>query len=193
MTPALLTINAGSSNLKWAVYALDGVDGWSTKAQPSATSNVEDSLPRLLAKGHVDSLSSRGMGGRFIAKAADGLILLDSALPAEAENNPDNALKALLEWLAQQPWKINAVMHRVVHGGGEFSHAIWLNEARITALDQLSNLAPLHQPPPLLPFGLSDNSSHPSRKPPPLTPCFTPSNHPWSNILPLANNMPHKA
>jgi acetate kinase len=40
-----------------------------------------------------------------------------------------------------------AVGHRVVHGGQEFYHPTLLDDARIAALEKLSELAPLHNPP----------------------------------------------
>ncbi len=42
-----------------------------------------------------------------------------------------------------------AVGHRVVHGGGEFYRPTLLDAERIAALDKLSELAPLHNPPAL--------------------------------------------
>jgi len=42
-----------------------------------------------------------------------------------------------------------AVGHRVVHGGGEFYRPTLLDDERIAALDKLSELAPLHNPPAL--------------------------------------------
>jgi acetate kinase len=42
-----------------------------------------------------------------------------------------------------------AVGHRVVHGGNEFYRPTLLDDARIAALEKLSELAPLHNPPAL--------------------------------------------
>jgi acetate kinase len=42
-----------------------------------------------------------------------------------------------------------AVGHRVVHGGDEFCRPTLLDDARIAALEKLSELAPLHNPPAL--------------------------------------------
>ena len=42
-----------------------------------------------------------------------------------------------------------AVGHRVVHGGNEFYRPTLMDDARIAALDKLSELAPLHNPPAL--------------------------------------------
>jgi acetate kinase len=43
----------------------------------------------------------------------------------------------------------DAVAHRVVHGGAEFSHPVEINAAVLSTIDSLSELAPLHNPPAL--------------------------------------------
>ncbi len=42
-----------------------------------------------------------------------------------------------------------AVGHRVVHGGNEFYRPTLMDDARVAALEKLSELAPLHNPPAL--------------------------------------------
>jgi acetate kinase len=44
---------------------------------------------------------------------------------------------------------VDAVGHRVVHGGERFIAPVVLDEAVVAALDELTDLAPLHQPPAL--------------------------------------------
>ncbi|OBH00717.1 acetate kinase [Mycobacterium sp. E2699] len=44
---------------------------------------------------------------------------------------------------------LTAVGHRVVHGGNEFYRPTLMDDARIAALEKLSELAPLHNPPAL--------------------------------------------
>src|SRR5439155_1122837 len=41
---------------------------------------------------------------------------------------------------------IEAVGHRVVHGGGRFTAPVLIDDAVLTALDGISELAPLHNP-----------------------------------------------
>jgi acetate kinase len=45
-----------------------------------------------------------------------------------------------------QPSALSAVGHRVVHGGERFTDAALIDEATLTRLDELSTLAPLHNP-----------------------------------------------
>lgn len=119
---ALLVLNAGSSNLKWAVYGLQ-------------------SELSLQARGQLDTL---GEQREMRAYAANGRLLEQATLPEDrAEDMP---LRTLLTWLAGQDWQVKAVAHRVVHGGEAFDSAIRLDAASLETLRQLSPLAPLHQP-----------------------------------------------
>jgi acetate kinase len=45
-----------------------------------------------------------------------------------------------------QPSALSAVGHRVVHGGERFTDAALIDEATLTQLDEVSTLAPLHNP-----------------------------------------------
>ncbi len=65
-------------------------------------------------------------------------------------------ISAAIEWMCeilqgrQQPyayWKdIEAVGHRVVHGGEAFTQAVRIDDDALHHIEQLSNLAPLHNP-----------------------------------------------
>lgn len=66
----------------------------------------------------------------------------------------DAALRCAFDELAAdgidlQTCGLVAVGHRVVHGGNEFYRPTLLDDARIAALEKLSELAPLHNPPAL--------------------------------------------
>ncbi len=56
------------------------------------------------------------------------------------------AVRAVLASLVAPPALVG---HRVVHGGGHFRAPVVLDEAALTALDEVSRLAPLHNPPAL--------------------------------------------
>jgi acetate kinase len=62
----------------------------------------------------------------------------------------DDAVLATHDLAPEDPWPdlpaVDAVGHRVVHGGERFREAVVLDEEVETALDALSLLAPLHQP-----------------------------------------------
>jgi acetate kinase len=61
----------------------------------------------------------------------------------------DTAVSALLVELKKQSGdrKIDGCVHRVVHGGERFTRATRIDDAALAALDELSSLAPLHNPP----------------------------------------------
>lgn len=61
----------------------------------------------------------------------------------------DTALHLLLDEWRGQSGHIAAVVHRVVHGGAEFVNPVRLDAAVLRRLDDLSVLAPLHNPPAL--------------------------------------------
>jgi acetate kinase len=124
----VLVLNAGSSSIKFAVYAVAG---------PAAGAE-----PAPLLKGQVE-----GVGGksRFRVFAADGACRLDAALAAP---DHDAALKHLLGWLDGEgaiPALIG-VGHRVVHGGTRFIAPVLITARLVDELAALAPLAPLHQP-----------------------------------------------
>ena len=119
----LLTLNAGSSSLKFAVY----------EAGPG--------LPLRLS-GQVSGL---GETPRLRARL-DGQPLADESWTGPA--GLDAVLDRTLIWLADAGWSegLAAVGHRIVHGGLEFRGPADLTAAVLQRLEALAPLAPLHQP-----------------------------------------------
>ncbi len=127
MSRAILTINAGSSSIKFALYALD-----------------EDLARHPYLNGQIDGI---GAEARLVAKNAGGERIADDTLPVGVKHA--EAFNALLDWLEthqQNSRKIVAVGHRVVHGGELFSQPVRLDDAAVKSLEQFIVLAPLHQP-----------------------------------------------
>lgn len=122
MKDAILTINAGSSSIKFSVYGVD-------------------SEPRELGRGQVERL---GPQARIAVANGGG--------PAEwqdiGEADHAAALREILARLAPilDGRKITGVGHRIVHGGTEFSSPAELTDDTINQLSDLKKLAPLHQP-----------------------------------------------
>ena len=119
----LLTLNAGSSSLKFALY------------------EVEPGLPLRLS-GQVS-----GLGGTASLRAW----AQDAAVADEAWSDTpglDAVLERLFTWLTAGGWtqKITAVGHRIVHGGREFRRPTELTAPVLERLAQIAPLAPLHQP-----------------------------------------------
>jgi len=73
---------------------------------------------------------------------ADDELLASADLPAQPE---DGAIDA---FVASSP-SIGAIAHRIVHGGPSHHGAVLLNDAVLADLDEVSALAPLHNPPAL--------------------------------------------
>lgn len=74
---------------------------------------------------------------------------------AETGEAPFADIAAVLTALPQifdshQVTQLEAVGHRIVHGGAKFQTTVVLDEAAITAIDALTPLAPLHNPANLL-------------------------------------------
>ncbi|WP_050525719.1 acetate/propionate family kinase [Pseudorhodobacter aquimaris] len=128
MSEVFLTLNAGSSSIKFAVY--DAHD-------PSPT-------PRLGGK-----IAGIGSAPVFAARDASGAAVDKGALAALDQDASHDALIALLlPWIAahQNGAAPLAVGHRVVHGGQDFIAPTVVDEAILTQLETLNPLAPLHQP-----------------------------------------------
>ena len=122
----ILVINCGSSSLKYQVI----------------DSETED----VLAKGLCERI---GIGGvlEYTPKGGEKEIT-EMELPTHTE-----AVAAVLKALTNEATgvlksldEIEAVGHRVVHGGENFSEAALINEDMIKAVEDCNDLAPLHNP-----------------------------------------------
>lgn len=126
-TEVLLTLNAGSSSIKFALFDVDSL------------------APRL--SGSVD-----GLGGQvgFKASSADGSLQVEHRWDGTAKPPADHrdALRWTIRWLREHlsDGRVVAVGHRVVHGGTAFEAPVAIDDAVMLALHKLVPLAPLHQP-----------------------------------------------
>jgi acetate kinase len=118
MPDAILSLNAGSSSLKFALFEAAGLN--------------------CLVVGTIETVDA---ATRFCARDAKGNVLAD-----EAWQQPD-LVSALLSWLDRYLGtnKLIAAGHRVVHGGPDHSAPEAVTLALIAALERLAPLAPLHQ------------------------------------------------
>jgi acetate kinase len=78
--------------------------------------------------------------------------LVDRTIDWGSETGSDRAagLTAMLDGLAEAgiaPDSIEAVGHRVVHGGEQFTEPVAVDDRVVEALEALDDLAPLHNPP----------------------------------------------
>ena len=147
----ILVVNAGSSSVKFQVFAVEGEGG----------------LQRQI-KGQMDGIGSRP---RLRASGPAGDPLADRAYPIEAVADVPAAMAVAGAWLRDE-LKINpiAVGHRVVHGGPDYARPVLIDHAVVTRLERYVSLAPLHQPHNLAPIRTLLNNFPTCRRSPASTP-----------------------
>jgi len=120
----ILTLNAGSSSLKFALFTASG-------------------HPKRLWSGSIDRIGLQG--AHFQLSDASKTILMDE--PGAIDNH-EAALTRLLQAIAHLPGSLDlvAVGHRFVHGGPECDCPKHVTPALIARLHRLTGLAPLHMP-----------------------------------------------
>jgi acetate kinase len=128
-----LVINAGSSSIKFAVFA-GGSAGERTVA---AVPFLQGEFERI---GLADT--------QWKLKDVLSGTMLENGTPIAAGEPANHAacMATLAARLAAMQVSIDCAGHRVVHGGALFSHPVEINESSLASLEQLTNLAPLHQP-----------------------------------------------
>jgi acetate kinase len=122
-----LVLNAGSSSLKFCVFARPPQATW-----------------RLEARGQIEGI---GTAPRLSAKNGGGERLVDEALATDVRDGRA-ALDSLAAWLRSryQGARVLGVGHRVVHGGARFTGPTVVTPEVLDELRALVPLAPLHQP-----------------------------------------------
>ena len=123
----ILVINAGSSSLKYQL--------------------LNPETQQVLAKGLCERI---GIDGKFTYKpeGKEAVKEADVAMPTHSEAiqavlnalvDPQNGVIASME-------EIDAVGHRVVHGGEKFAKSVKIDAAVMEAIEECNPLAPLHNP-----------------------------------------------
>jgi len=124
MSNSVLVINCGSSSIKYALIPADGAAD-STRLEGLAE-QLGSSDARISGKNRAGEKFSRSIRGAGHAEA------LREILQQLDGQNPSTT--------------ISAIGHRVVHGGEKFTQAARITPEIITAIEQTSPLAPLHNP-----------------------------------------------
>ena len=123
----ILVLNAGSSSLKYQL--------------------LNPETEQVLAKGICERI---GIDGRFTYKA-DGKQTIQAAevaMPTHSEAI-QTVLDALLDadnGVISSMAEIDAVGHRVVHGGEKFAQSVLVTDEVMAAIEECNPLAPLHNP-----------------------------------------------
>lgn len=120
----VLALNCGSSSLKFRLFAV-------STAEPQ-----NGDLPR-----EIEGLV-KGIGGRATCR----LSIAGASAQQEQCDLKDHvqAVEWMFERLAGR--KIDAVGHRVVHGGETFVEAVRIDDGVLAEIERLAELAPLHNP-----------------------------------------------
>jgi acetate kinase len=130
--PLIGVINAGSSSLKFAFYEGE----------------------RRIVSGQVD-----GLGAQPTAKARrfDGKLLEPLDLGQTPPATPSEVLPLLLPWAKETLGgrRLEALGHRVVHGGTRYMRPERVTPELLVELEALVPLAPLHQPHNLAPIRIA--------------------------------------
>ena len=133
MAQSILVLNAGSSSLKFSLY------------------RAERGSAAVAMRGQSEALYT---APRFVACDAAGAVVATRDWPAGEMVGHDGAIAHLLDFLAPEIAKrpLEAVGHRVVHGGVVFEKPVRIEGDVLPRLERLIPLAPLHQPHNLAPI-----------------------------------------
>ena len=127
--PAILVINAGSSSVKFALFGMD-----------------DSRVGSVIIEGEVDGI---GASPRLTVVDARGTHNDTRAIDLQSSDGPHaGALDVVLSTLheAAGDYRIQAVGHRVVHGGTHYAEPVVITPEVLDSLTSLVPLAPLHQP-----------------------------------------------
>ncbi len=126
----VLVINSGSSSLKYQLIDMEKHD--------------------VLRSGLCEKVGFFGSFIRYDTPFGEKTIEMPMPnhqeairLALESLDNPEDGVIASLE-------EVDAIGHRVVHGGEYFSKVAYIDEAVIEKIEELIELAPLHNPPALM-------------------------------------------
>lgn len=127
----VLVINAGSSSLKYQLFDM--------------------SKNEVLAKGLCERI---GIDGKLVHQPGDDAEKHKFDIPMK---NHQDAIQSVINILTDKTHgvisdmkEINAIGHRVVHGGEFFSSSVLITDEVIKAMEACIPLAPLHNPPNLI-------------------------------------------
>ncbi len=126
----ILVLNCGSSSIKYQLFQMD--------------SNKHS----VLAKGGIEKIGLKGSFLKHEKTGGDKVVLEGEIL--DHQTGIDYILGVLLSQKHGSISKleeIDAVGHRVVHGGEEFNSSVFISDEVIKKMEECIELAPLHNPP----------------------------------------------
>jgi acetate kinase len=135
MGDTIAVLNAGSSSIKFSLFAQAGDD------------------LELTVRGQAEGLQT---APRFVAKSASGDTLATHAWGEGIALDHAVALDHIVAFLREQAQGVSlkGIGHRVVHGGLKYAQPMRMDRQVLKDLEQFIPLAPLHQPHNLTPIRL---------------------------------------
>ncbi len=127
MTSAVLTLNAGSSSIKFTLFEVEGSEQL-----------------HVVSAGEIEAI---GSAPRFAARDPAGAVLAEWSSP-DPEPTFESLVEKVVDWTETCLGgdTLIAVGHRVVHGGPDHHRPERVTPKLLVALDRLTPLAPLHEP-----------------------------------------------
>ena len=130
MTAPIAVLNAGSSSIKFAIYDARG--------------------DAVRFQGQVQSI---GLKPSLTVRDHDGAAVLERTWPAEGFDAGIATLEIMRAGMeVLQGERIQAIGHRVAHGGTEYGAPVFVDDTVVAGLTRAVKLAPLHQPHNLAPI-----------------------------------------
>ncbi|MFV0331269.1 MAG: acetate/propionate family kinase [Dysgonomonas sp.] len=124
----ILVLNCGSSSIKYKLFEMESKE--------------------VLAQGGVEKIGLKGSFLKFPLANGDKVVLEGEILEHQA------GIEYILGVLMSEKYgciksldEIDAVGHRVVHGGEEFNSSVYITDEVIKKMEECIELAPLHNPP----------------------------------------------
>ena len=135
MADTIVVLNAGSSSIKFSLFALRG-----EALEPGVRGQIEG----IYTAPH------------FIARERTGATLAEKRWGEGAKLGHGGALDHLIAFIRERLGgdRLTGIGHRVVHGAMEYTRPVRLDRAVLKALEKFVPLAPLHQPHNLAPIAL---------------------------------------
>ena len=124
----IVVLNSGSSSLKYQL--------------------IDSETEEVLSKGLAERIGVVSGGGRIMHESFCGEVVLDVEM-ADHEQAMEHVFELLTNakcGAVASVSEISAVGHRVVHGGEKFVQPTLVDEVIVEEIEQLSQLAPLHNP-----------------------------------------------
>lgn len=120
----IIAVNAGSSSLKFQLYKMPGYE--------------------VLVQGNVERIGLES--GQAVIKYNGKKEVIQDVFPTHKEG-VDFILKVLLDYhIIDSLDEIEACGHRIVHGGEYFNQSVIVDEDVVSKVEELCELAPLHNP-----------------------------------------------